>query len=589
MTLESIPFDFGRLVSDTLRTHTLRAQQGGLELALDLDPDIPRHLIGDPGRFRQILTNLVGNAIKFTRAGEIVVCARLVCIDTRVASQIARLQITVSDTGIGIPQDKQRLIFEAFEQEDGSTTRRFGGTGLGLSITKRLVNMMNGEISVTSEVGRGSTFVVTVGVGVDRHSKDGIVEIMPISLSGRTIMLVDDNNTNLTILSKMFERWTVATIVQHSGNDALAYCRSQVHPIDCIIMDYIMPGLNGFETASALSGIEHYKDVPIVILSSSGIPGDAEKCRELGIQGYLLKPASHDEIHSAVCGVINRHRNEAGEAPIITRHSIREAAPSLSILLVEDNRLNQQLALALLKKWGHRVKLANNGIEALEMHQSQVFDLILMDLQMPLMGGVEATAKIREREKLGARRTVVIAMTANALEGDREKCIADGMDDYLSKPFKAEMFSNMLKKYSPYETVQPRPLESESAGTLPPQRLNLAEDYVDGFDYAGAIKNSDTEVVRLIAAHFLVNVPQQIATMRHAWKTSDFDALQREAHALAGLLGNFMAEPAQRLAAEIDHGIRENRASHIADLFDALEREIALLAPHLADAARLAP
>jgi two-component system sensor histidine kinase/response regulator len=456
MTLESIAFDFSHLVPDTLRTHTLRAQQSGLELALDLDPEIPDLLIGDPGRLRQILNNLIGNAIKFTKAGEIVVRGRLLHID----GDIARIEIGVSDTGIGIPQEKQSKVFEAFEQEDGSTTRRFGGTGLGLSITKRLVNMMGGEISVSSQVGKGSSFIVTISVKVD-NGHQHVAERAPISLVGRTVMLVEDNDTNLTILNAMFEQWKVKTIAMHSGSDALSYCREQKGIVDCIIMDSVMPTPNGFETAKALSEIDTYKNVPIIILSSNGMRGDPQKCKELGIQAYLLKPASHTEIYTAVIGVMDRTRTEVGELPVITRHSIREASVPLSILLAEDNQLNQKLAVALLDKWGHHVEIANNGIEALEYHERQTFDLILMDLQMPKMGGFEATAVIREREKMGAKKTVIIAMTANALEGDREKCIAGGMDDYLSKPFKAEMFSNILKKYSSHENGFQSPTDSD--------------------------------------------------------------------------------------------------------------------------------
>ena len=214
-------------------------------------------------------------------------------------ADVARLEMSVSDTGIGIPLEKQRQVFEAFEQEDGSTTRRFGGTGLGLSITKRLVDMMGGEISLSSRVGKGSTFVVAMTLKVDQRSRR-IVDVAPISLVGRTVMLIDDSGTNLTILKAMFERWQVKTVVMHSGAQALAYCRSEPCVLDCIVMDYVMPDMNGFDTATALADIAGYRDVPIVILSSSGLPGDAQKCKEMGIQGYLLKPASHTEIRAVV-------------------------------------------------------------------------------------------------------------------------------------------------------------------------------------------------------------------------------------------------------------------------------------------------
>lgn len=577
LTLESIQFDLNRMIPDTLRAHSLRAQQSGLELALDLDPDIPRYLIGDPGRLRQILTNLVGNAIKFTKAGEVVVRARLLGGDER----IARLQISVSDTGIGIPLGTQTRMFEAFEQEDGSTTRRFGGTGLGLSITKLLVNLMGGEVSVTSAVGKGSTFTVNIGLGIGTSDSNNVIESQPISLAGRTILLVDDNHTNLTILCKMFERWNTAVVVRYSGNEALEYCRDQIKPVDCIIMDYAMPGINGFETAAKLLEVEHYKNIPIIMLSSSGMPGDAQKCRELGIQGYLLKPASHEEIHNAVCAIIDRNRSEGGDVPVITRHSIRESLCCLSVLVVEDNLLNQRLALALLKKWGHRAEIANNGVEALAYHQEKSYDIILMDLQMPLMGGFEATTKIREREATGVKKTIIVAMTANALEGDREKCVAAGMDDYLSKPFKSETFRAILKKYSPHDV-------RETISIIAPEveSFELSTTETDcNFDYAEAIRNSDQEVVVLIAAHFADDAPKQMAVMRRSWDLSDFEAVQRDSHAMAGLLGNFNALPAQRISKEIDQDIRTGRTTRVNALFSALDKELTLLIPHLIAAA----
>jgi PAS domain S-box-containing protein len=441
MTLESIPFDFGRLLPDTLRTQTLRAHEKGLELALDLDPDLPHHLIGDPGRIRQILTNLIGNAIKFTSTGEIVVRATLLGRD----SDGARLQISVSDTGIGIPPDKQALVFEAFEQEDGSTTRRFGGTGLGLSITRRLVHLMGGEISVNSAVGHGSTFAVTLHAGL------AAVESVPAQASpaliGRTVLLVDDNLTSLTILRAMFARWKVNVVALQSGAAAVAYCGSHTGVIDYIVLDYDMPELNGVATAAALAALPGGTPAPIIMLSSSGATGDAQQDRELGIRGHFFKPVSHDEMYSAMGAMMERNR-PAVSLPTLSQPAQSGDVAALKILLVEDNQLNQRLALALLKKWGHHLTIANNGIEALALHHQQHFDLILMDLQMPLMGGFDATAIIREREKTRSRKTIIIAMTANALEGDREKCIAGGMDDYLSKPFKAEVFAKLLEKYA---------------------------------------------------------------------------------------------------------------------------------------------
>jgi two-component system sensor histidine kinase/response regulator len=575
MTIEAVPFDFVRLVQDTLRAHTVRAQAGGLELLLDIDPAMPRHLVGDPGRLRQVLTNLTGNAIKFTRAGEIVVALRVLADD----GARATLQLSVRDTGIGIPADKHGDVFESFQQEDGSTTRRFGGTGLGLSITRRLVGLMGGAIALESEVGVGSTFSVTLALPVlarapatpalaNGAAGDG-------ALAGRSVMLVDDNQTCVTIISAMLARWQMRVLVQRSGVAALAYCRGGGAPVDCIVMDYAMPGMNGFDTAAALAEVPAYRDVPIVMLSSSGMLGDATRCRELGIQGYLLKPASHEELYEAVLGVVGRARSHSAGAAMVTRHSIREAKAGLSVLLVEDNDLNQRLASILLAKWGHRVTIANNGVEALALHAGERFDLILMDLQMPQMGGFEATAEIRRRERAGAPRSVIVAMTANAFEGDRDKCIAGGMDDYLSKPFRAKTFDALLKKYAHDgggDGDDAGPAGAHAASVAPP---------ASAFDYGAALRLADPDTVALIGRHFMAGAPAQIAAMRRALAARDSEALRREAHTLHGLLGNFRAAPAMRLAAAIDRDGGAGDVAHVGVLIDALDAELALLAPHL--------
>lgn len=576
MTIEAIPFDLGSLIPETLRTQTLRAREKGLELALDIDPEIRMLAIGDPGRLRQILNNLVGNAIKFTEEGEIVVRTRLA---GRQGSSM-RVEISVADTGIGIPENKQALIFEAFEQEDGSTTRRFGGTGLGLSITRRLINLMGGEISVSSKQGVGSTFVVSIPFGIDPQTPAVMQQTLPDALKGRTIMLVDDNHTNLTILQAMFASWGADTITHESGDNAVAYFGRPSNNIDCIIMDFEMPGMNGFDTAAALAAHKIAKDIPIIILSSRGLPGDAQKCKELGIKGYLLKPATRQEIFKSVSALVERGHEEATPLSLNVSTFPRTASVPLKILLVEDNLLNQKLALALLSKWGHKVDIASNGIEGLEMHACNgPFDLILMDLQMPMMGGFETTSWIRDREKRGLPKTVIIAMTANAIEGERDKCISAGMDDYLSKPFKAEAFFELLKKYSPSTTHASNQASSNVVPALEAQPASKLP--VQAFDYAAALKQSDREVVMLIASEFLSTMPEELADMRHAWEKRDMQALQRHAHTALGLFANFHATPACNIAEEMTCCIKTNSVAGFDSKIDALEAQFALLAPHL--------
>ena len=460
MAIETVPFELSRVLQDSVRSQLARARGAGIELALDIDPDLPDCLLGDPGRLRQILINLAGNAVKFTRAGEVVVSVRRLAAPDAAAGDDAgddgvRLSITVRDTGIGIAADQQEAVFDAFRQADGSTTRRFGGTGLGLSITRRLVGLMGGTITLDSEVGRGSSFCVTLSLMPCAAAQSPAPPPSRTGLAGRTFMVIDDNLTSQQILQHMFDRWQCGVIEHRSGHAALAWCAANPHaPVDCIVLDVSMPGMDGFDTAQALSADAHFGAVPLLMLSSSTAPGNAARCRSLGIGAYLQKPARADEMRAAIEALLERPRTAAtipAPAPaqvVAGAAAAAPALPGLDVLLVEDNALNQQLAQILLRKWGHRVTIAANGIEALDVHARQRFDIILMDLQMPEMGGFEATAHIRRREQAGAARSTIIAMTANAFEGDREKCIAGGMDDYLAKPFRAQAFHEFMERYA---------------------------------------------------------------------------------------------------------------------------------------------
>ena len=563
LTLESIPFDLRQLMQETMRAHAMRAQASGLELVLDLDPALPQTVLGDPGRLRQVLTNLTGNAIKFTPRGEVIVSARL----RASGDGMAQLQLDVRDTGIGIAADMQEAVFDAFQQEDGSTTRRFGGTGLGLSITRRLVTMMKGEISLSSALGKGSTFSVELSLPVS----DNRLPLPPpgASLAGRSITLVDDNPSSLTILRRIFEHCGASVTACESGEAALDACRTSL-PTDCIIMDFAMPGMNGFDTATALAALPHWSQVPIVMLSSSGSLGDAARCRELGIQGYLLKPASPEELLSVTLSVLGTCRGEPSAAPVVTRHAIRESMPGLDILLVEDNAMNRELATVLLTNAGHKVTHAAHGREALEHHAAGHFDLILMDLQMPEMGGFEATAQIRQREAQGMPKSVIIAMTASAFEGDRERCIDGGMDDYLSKPFRTAAFQSLIQQH-----VLQIGKHMPPPATAPEAAPALA-DGAPRFDYAAALAGADADVIAIIGASFLDGLPAQLAALRAALQADDRPTVSRQAHTLAGLLGNFHAAPAVAIATAIESEAAAAGPSALLARLDALEVQLRL-------------
>ena len=444
LLVEDIPFDLHRLISDTLKPLALRAHETGLELLNDVPADIPRFVHGDPSRIRQVLVNLVGNAIKFTQRGEVALSAELV----QQQGGQAVIHFAVRDTGIGIAPDKQQLIFDAFSQEDSSTTRKYGGTGLGLSISRRLVELMGGTMWLHSTLGQGSTFHFSVALRLGDASAANTPAA--VDVAGHHILIVDDNATNRRILRGMLAALQISTTDVASGEEALALMQAGLEHFDCILLDAQMPDLDGYALARRLHA-EHPDLPPMLMLSSGALRGDALRCQESGIAGFFSKPIASDELVAALGRLFAPH-DRAGKAekqPLLTRHSLRETSQAMRILLVEDHPTNQKLALGLLAKWGHDAVLAQNGQEALDMLATRSFDVILMDMQMPVMGGIEATRHIRAREALlHTRRTPIIAMTAAAMQDDRDACLAAGMDDYISKPIKVKELQEKLASHT---------------------------------------------------------------------------------------------------------------------------------------------
>ncbi|MBS1141528.1 MAG: sensor hybrid histidine kinase [Proteobacteria bacterium] len=445
LQVEDIPFDLHRLIADTLKPLALRAHEKNLELLSELVRDVPRFVKGDPSRIRQVLVNLVGNAIKFTSQGEIALQAELM----QLQDGHAIIHFSVRDTGIGISADKQELIFDAFAQEDSSTTRKYGGTGLGLSICRRLVELMGGTMWLHSQLGEGSTFHFSVQLQLSENTMPVVTH--PVDIAGRHMLIVDDNATNRRILRGMLATMQVTSREADSGKVALALMRETDSKFDCILLDAQMPEMDGYELARHLH-TEYPALPPMLMLSSGALRGDALRCQEAGIAGFFAKPISSDELHAALGRLFDTHPNESSPAPgpLLTRHSLREAQRPLNVLLVEDHPTNQKLALGLLSKWGHQGALAQNGQEALDILAHQSFDVILMDMQMPVMGGIEATQRIRARESaMKLPRTPIIAMTAAAMQEDRDACLAAGMDNYLSKPIKVKELQELLLTYTP--------------------------------------------------------------------------------------------------------------------------------------------
>jgi PAS domain S-box-containing protein len=447
--LEAVDFSLRDNLESTLKTLALRADEKGLELLCEVAPEVPEILRGDPVRLRQIVVNLVGNAIKFTDSGEIAVRVQ---VEGREGLDYVCL-FTVSDTGIGIPENKRQVIFDPFSQADTSTTRKYGGTGLGLTISTRLVQMMGGKIWVESEVGRGSQFHFTARLGAADTKEIKLGSIAPPeALRGVKVLVVDDNRTNRRILEGMLVRWEMKPRSVDGGATALAElaeARGAGDPYALILTDMHMPDMDGFALVEQIRQRPELATATIMMLTSAGHRGDAARCHDLGVSAYLLKPIRQSELREAVARVLGARTHE-GAIPLITRFSLqdaREPSASLRVLLAEDNLVNQRLAVRLLEKRGHRVVVAGNGLEALEALEKESFDLVLMDVQMPGMDGLEATAAIRKKESVSGLHLPVVALTAHAMKGDREKCIAGGMDGYLTKPIRPQELDQLLGIY----------------------------------------------------------------------------------------------------------------------------------------------
>jgi two-component system sensor histidine kinase/response regulator len=447
--LDPIDFDPRDAVGDIANSVSLRAHQKGLELIVDVDAAMPDRLKGDVGRLRQILVNLLGNAIKFTSQGEVVLCVKT----EAVTPQEVVMHVSVRDTGVGIPLDRQKSVFEAFTQVDGSVTRTYGGTGLGLTISSQLVRLMGGQLSVESEPGMGSNFHFTANFGLVQQPTESAPLRDVVDLRDLQVLAVDDNATNRRILQEMLLGWHMAPTLMENAPEALATLRAAQQsgkPYNLLLTDVQMPVMDGFTLTEAIKKDAAIAGVIVVMLTSAGRPGDAARCRELGVAAYISKPIRRSELRSTILMAMTGHFAEQVRQALIMRHSLRETRRTGRLLLVEDNKVNQTLARRLLERRGHTVVVANNGREALAILEevtSAGFDVVLMDVQMPEMGGFECTAIIRAREKVTRFHLPIIAMTAHAMKGDEERCLAAGMDDYLSKPIQPDDLFEVVERF----------------------------------------------------------------------------------------------------------------------------------------------
>ena len=520
LDLEEREFRLRDRLGDTMKSLALRAHAKGLELACHVAADVPEVVVGDAGRLRQVVVNLVGNAIKFTERGEVV-------LDVGLAGEppepggAARIDFSVRDTGVGIAEHRKVAIFEAFEQADTSTTRKFGGTGLGLAISSRLVELMGGEIAIDSAVGQGSTFRFTAEFTAGDDSD--LPERREIeSLRGMRVLVVDDNETNRRILTEIFTNWGMRPQGVAGAKAALAVLREAVAmgvPFPLVVTDVQMPGVDGFELVRAVRESGDAGEPTILMLTSGDRPGDSRAAKDLGVAQFMTKPVKQSELLDAIGGSF--HVRPAKEDKPEAGHR-----RGLKILLAEDSVPNQKLAVGLLRKFDHEVTIANNGreaIEALEVAEDGAFDVVLMDVQMPEMDGLDATRAIRERG-LGGDHVPIVAMTAHAMKGDEELCLSAGMDAYLAKPIRPARLFETLDRLAGGGAG---PAEADDAGPAPPSASV-------NWDAAMETVSGDEELLAEVVGAFLEEAPQTMKTLDSAIAFGDGKTVRRAAHTLKG-------------------------------------------------------
>ena len=617
LDIESIDFHLRDTVGDTMHALALRASSKGLELAFHIPYNIPDILIGDPGRLRQIIVNLVGNAIKFTNEGEVV----LYLENEDESEDEINLHFRVVDTGIGITPEKQGKIFESFTQADTSTTRHFGGTGLGLAISGSLVEMMGGRIWIESEAGTGSTFHFNIRLGVQRNYET-ICELRePAVLEGTSVLVVDDNATNRHILKDILTNWRMRPTCVESGPQAIEEIRRRNlsgHPYHLILLDYNMPGMDGFDLTENINNDPELACENIIMLTSSGQRGEAARCRALGISQYLTKPVKQSSLLDAIMTLLGAKAVEAGKsASLLTGHNRHEKKDNLRILITEDNAINQMVALKMLEKLGYFADIAENGEEALRSLEEYPYDLVFMDCQMPIMDGYEATRQIRRRSsKVRNHNIPIVAMTANTMKGDTEKCLESGMDDYISKPVDPKALVTILNKWLPAHVEPPEhaaeeanfKTASEASGgcqcsssgcdcasgcdtecgdactcpydALPDEASPVAPDEVEShFKKEELLERlmGDEELAGEILEGFLIDIPNQILSLKDALKDEDSPHIQRQAHTIKGASGNVGATCMQELAMQVEEAGKASDLIKSALLLTMLDKEFTLV------------
>ena len=550
LELEAIPFDVSKVVHATASLLAVRARERHLELLAEVTPEVPRAVRGDPTRLRQILMNLIGNAIKFTEQGEVVVSVTTALA----ADDVVQLRFAIRDTGIGIAPEHLGSVFREFTQADSTMTRRYGGTGLGLAISQRLVRLMGGEITVTSEVGRGSEFSFTLPfpAEVAAPRAAGLA-----TLGGRRMLIVDDNQTNRRILRDMLATEGIKVDEASTAGEGLEAIRGAATkraPYDLAILDVQMPDMDGFQLATAVRADRGLARTRLLMLTSAGQRGDGERCRELGIRGYLTKPMSRADLLEAL-GTVLAGPEETTTPEVVTRHTIAESRRAVRVLLAEDNPVNQQVAVAMLVKRGHEVHVAGNGREAVDAITQREYDVVLMDIQMPEMDGFEATHAIRALPK--GKDLPIVGLTAHALSGERERCLSHGMTDYLAKPFKAHELFALVEGTAEPKRPAPQPLT-----TAPPVDL-------EGFRATLREAGAESALYSIIDT-FVRQAPDRLAALAGAVASGTGTEIAKAAHVYRGAAATIGARELAELLERVETTARAGDIEQAQEAFEGL-------------------
>ncbi len=584
LDIERVEFDLRDSLGDAVKAVAMRAHEKGLELAYHVEDGVPDALLGDPGRLRQIIVNLVGNSIKFTEAGEVVVRVEM---ESQSRDETC-LHFTVTDTGVGIPREQQASVLEAFSQADSSTTRRHGGVGLGLAISTQLAAMMGGRLWIESQAGEGSTFHFSARFGLQSGAALTPVPVPPAYLQHLSVLVVDDNGTNGRILAEMLTNWDMDPTLAHDGESALeavGSARDAGTPFGLVLLDADMPGMDGLAVAERINQSAGGPRDTLIMMFTSVSPHPDHSQREMfGIAACLTKPIRQSDLLDAIASAF-------GPASFLEdEHGAADAKPSrsqrpLRILLAEDNAVNQKLAVRMLEKRGHSVAVAGNGREAFAAWEREPFDLILMDVQMPEMDGLEATAAIRAAEQemaeapRGGHRTPIVALTAHAMKGDRERCLEANMDDYVSKPIRPEALFETIE-----HVVPPTPVEDAEPGHADVQAGGgNGADGEGGFDADVLLVNvdGDRELMVEVAGLFAEDCPRLLSDIRDAIARRDAETLERAAHTLKGLMSTFGADAAREAARRLETMGRNDNLAQAEEAWAALEQHTERVLPQV--------